>query len=409
MPTPPQTPAVKRPAKVSKKAPIRQWALLILCLAVLIGVVAGLLYWNRPTAEVAVVVKGRAVSAVYGTVKVEWSVVQPVRAQNRGFIQLAPGIYDGVSSIGTLVKKDQLLASIVDEETARAIRQFRIDLTAATDRQRIGPPSAKLLKTAEDSLSRLEALQVQTQNVPRAQLEEARNSVSRLQDVVRTEKIELDRVVDNLTNQVRSLQEKLGRSEVKSPIDGVLTGVLVVDGELVFENNTLFNVALNSTYINGQVNEEDVGALRQGMKATVKLYSYPNQEFLATLGSVLPTGDSATQRYTVILSFDDPPANLMSGMTGEMNIILGEKEGALLIPARALLPGVDAIQDRVLVVGKDGVVTLRAVEVGFRSLEKVEVRSALAEGDWVIVADQDLFKPGDRVRPVEVSGAPTVQ
>ncbi|MFQ3670519.1 MAG: efflux RND transporter periplasmic adaptor subunit [Verrucomicrobiia bacterium] len=386
--------------------PLKQIGWLLTGIALLAAATTAIYYFNRPTAEVSRVLQGRAVAAVYGTVKVEWFFVQPVRAQNSGFIQLADGIYSGISSVGILVKKDQELASIVDEATSRAIQGLRIDLQAATERQRIGPPSANLLKTAEDNLKRLEALQAQTQNVPRAQIEQLRNEVARLTDQVRTETIEMARVVDNLTTNLRSLQEKLGRSTIKSPIDGVLTAVNVIDGELVFENNVVFNVAVNQTYINGQVNEEDVGALRTGMKATVKLYSYPAEEFIATLTSILPTGDASTQRYTVILNFDDPPPNLMAGMTGEMNIILGERDNALLIPTRALVPGPAGGGDVVFVVHND-VVSMRAVQIGFRSLERVEILSGLEKGDLVIVADQDLFRVGQRVRAVEVTGPGT--
>ncbi|GAB4244150.1 MAG: macrolide transporter subunit MacA [Candidatus Methylacidiphilales bacterium] len=406
MPPSPPPPAKTLPRR-KNGLPLKQLGWLLIGVAVLAAALTAIFYFNRPTAEVARVIKGRAVAAVYGTVKVEWYYVQPIRAQNSGFIQLADGIYSGVSSVGILVKKDQELASIVDENTARSIQNMRIDLQAATERQRIGPPSAKLLKTAEENLQRLQALQAQTQNVPRAQIEQLQNEVARLTDVVRAEKIEIDRVVDNLTTNLRNLQEKLGRSIIKSPIDGVLTAVNVIDGELVFENNTVFNVAVNRTYINGQVNEEDVGALRTGMKATVKLYSYPAEEFIATLTSILPTGDASTQRYTVILSFDNPPPNLMAGMTGEMNIILGERDNALLIPTRALVPGAAGGGDVVFVV-KNDVVSTRPVQIGYRSLERVEILAGLEEGDQVIVADQDLFTVGQRVRAVEVTGSTPV-
>ncbi len=402
MPPSPPPPAKTLPRR-KNGLPLKQIGWLFIGVAILAAALTAIYYFNRPTAEVSRVVKGRAIAAVYGTVKVEWYFVQPVRSQNSGFIQLADGIYSGVSSVGILVTKDQELASIVDEATSRSIQGLRIDLQAATERQRIGPPSTKLLKSAEDNLKRLEALQAQTQNVPRAQIEQLKNEVARLTDIVRTEKIEIDRIVDNLTTNLRSLQEKLSRSVIKSPIDGVLTAVNVIDGELVFENNTVFNVAVNRTYINGQVNEEDVGALRTGMKATVKLYSYPANEFIATLTSILPTGDASTQRYTVVLTFDDPPPNLMAGMTGEMNIILGERDDALLIPTRALIPGAAGGGDVVFVANNE-VVSMRAVQVGYRSLERVEILSGLQEGDLVIVADQDLFKVGQRVRAVEVTG-----
>jgi multidrug efflux pump subunit AcrA (membrane-fusion protein) len=86
----------------------------------------------------------------------------------------------------------------------------------------------------------------------------------------------------------------------------------------------------------------------------------------------------------------------MSGMTGEMNVIAGQRENALVIPSRAVLG------DRVFVV-KDDVVKPRAVKVGFHNLEHTEIIDGLKEGEQVVVADQDLFKPGQRVRAVTVN------
>ncbi|MFH1067094.1 MAG: efflux RND transporter periplasmic adaptor subunit [bacterium] len=372
--------------------------ILISSLAVVVLIAAGLLnYWNRPSTEVYQARRGKAVAAVYGTVRIEWLWSVTVRAQNAGYIQFAPGIMAGQRSVGMRVKKGQLLASIADEATARELRQAKVDLQAVLDKQRIGPSSAQTLRTARDNLDRLMKLK-ELNNVPLVQLEQAQNEVKRVQDSVATEQIELDRAVETMTQNFKNLQQKLGKSEIKAPIDGVLTAVQSVDGELVLENAPIFTVAVNNTYVLGEVNEEDVGGLRPDMKAKVKLYSFANQEFDVVLSSILPANDAGANRYSVILNMDNPPSNLMAGMTGEMNIILGERENSLLIPTRALMA------DRVLVVEK-GIVTPRVVKVGYQSLETAEILEGLKEGDWVIVADQDLFAPGQRVRPILVNRA----
>ena len=69
------------------------------------------------------------------------------------------------------------------------------------------------------------------------------------------------------------------------------------------------------------------------------------------------------QRYTVNLTLDHPPPNVMIDMTGEMNIISGERKDALIIPTRAIL------SDRVWVVD-GGIARPRMVKVGFRNPER---------------------------------------
>ena len=80
-----------------------------------------------------------------------------------------------------------------------------------------------------------------------------------------------------------------------------------------------------------------MGEVKIGMKANIQLYAYQTQQFTAEVSSIQPAADPETQRYTVVLQIEKPPENLMSGMTGEMNIITGTHENVLLVPSRAVL------------------------------------------------------------------------
>src|SRR5207244_5685728 len=106
-------------------------------------------------------------------------------------------------------------------------------------------------------------------------------------------------------------------SEIRSPIDGLLTSIQTIDGELVADGNELFIVSSRKNYIRGEVNEEDVGEVKPGMKAKVQLYAYRTRTFAACVTSVQPAADPTTQRYTVVLDMEKQPDNLMAGMTGE--------------------------------------------------------------------------------------------
>ena len=89
----------------------------------------------------------------------------------------------------------------------------------------------------------------------------------------------------------------------------------------------------------------------------------------------------------------------MAGMTGEMNIITGTHENALLVPTRALLV------DQALIV-KSGIVQSRTVKIGYRTLDFSEIISGLSEGERVVLSDQDKLRPGKVVRQRVVTSAP---
>jgi RND family efflux transporter MFP subunit len=369
--------------------------------AALVLLCAAAYYFLMPVAEVATVRRGTAISAVYGTVRIEPAFVVRVRAQNDGFIRLAEPFSAGRGAIGKSVGKGQLLATIADEDTSRELKQARADLQAAVERAALPLPSSELLKAAEDNLQRLEKV-VGSGNVPAVDYEKAKSEVNRLRGAVEAERIERDRNLDSLKATTKKLEAEMKNAEVRSPIDGVLTDVRTIDGELVSNGNELFTVSSRKTYVRGEVNEEDVGEVKPGMKAKVQLYAYRTRTFTARVTSVQPAADPTTQRYTVVLEMENPPDNLMVGMTGEMNIITGVHENALLVPTRALLV------DQALVVN-GGIVHPRTVNVGFRTLDFAEALSGLSQGDHVIVSDQGKFHAGQPVRQRLVNTAPPPQ
>jgi RND family efflux transporter MFP subunit len=367
---------------------------LVWILVPLIIVVALIWYQLLPVAEVATVRRGTALSAVYGTVRIEPAFVVHVRAQNAGFIRLADAFSAGRGAIGKSVEKGQLLATIADETTARQLKQARVDLQAATQRAALPLSSSEPLKSAEDNLQRLEKLAALS-NVPAVEYEKAKSEANRLRGLVENERIERDRNLEALEDACKKLEAQMKSSEIRAPIDGLLTNIQTVDGELVRESNELFTVSSRKNYVRGEVNEEDVGEVKPGMKAKVQLYAYRSKQFSAQVSSIQPAADPETQRYTIVLQLENPPDNLMAGMTGEMNIITGTHENVLIVPTRALLV------DQALVV-KRGIVQARTVKLGFRTLDFTEAINGLSLGDHVVISDQDRLRPGRAVRQRKV-------
>ena len=378
----------------SRKALLSGAAILLLLLFV-IG------YISVPLAEVAIVQRGTAIAAVYGSVRIEPTLVLPVRAQNAGLIRLADPLAAGRGSLGRSLEKGELLATIADEATARQLKQARTDLKAATDRAALPLPSEELLRASEDNLQRIEKL-ASLSNVPAVEYEKAKSETSRLKNAVETERIERERNLAALEEATTKLESQMRNTDIRSPIEGILTEIKTLDGELVGEGNQLFTVASRRTYVRGEVNEEDVGAVKIGMRAILQVYAFRERQFKAKVIAILPSADAETQRYTIALSVDDPPENLLAGMSGEMNIITGSHDNVLLVPTRAILA------DKALIV-KRGIVQSRTLAVGYRTLDVSEITSGVEEGDHVVVSDQDQIRPGKFVKQRVVSATGRVK
>ena len=359
-------------------------------IAAILVIFAIVYFATLPVAEVAIVQRGTAISAIYGTVRIEPSLVIPVRAQNAGFIQLAEVLSAGRGAIGRNVEKGDLLATIADEATARLLKQARSDLQAARQRAELSLPSSEALKIAEDTLARFQKL-TGLSNVPQVELEKAKSEVNRLKALVESERIERDRNLAALDDAAKKLEAQMKNSEIRAPMDGLLTGIKTIDGELVAERAELFTVSSRKNYVRGEVDEEDVGEAKVGMQAIVQVYAFRTRTFHAKVAAIQPAADVETQRYTIVLDLEGAPENLMAGMTGEMNIITGRHENALLLPTRALLV------DQALVV-KRGIVQSRTVKIGYRTLDFAEILEGVSEGDRAVLSDQDKLRPGRPVR-----------
>jgi RND family efflux transporter MFP subunit len=365
--------------------------------ALLLGA-AIVFFLTLPVAEIAVVRRGKAISAIYGTVRIEPTLLVPIRAQNAGFIQLAQTLAAGRGAIGKTVEKGQLLATIADETTARQLKQARADLQAATQRAELPLPSSEAFKVSEDNLKRLDKL-TSLSNVPAVEYEKARSEVNRLRGLLESERIERDRNLAQLEDTSKKLEGQLKNSEIRSPTDGLLTAIKTIDGELVADRTELFTISSRKNYVRGEVDEEDVGEVKVGMEAVVQVYAFRTRQFSAKVSAIQPAADPETQRYTIVLDLQDPPENLMAGMTGEMNIITGTHENVLLLPTRAL------VVDQALIV-KNGIIQSRTVKVGYRTLDFSEILSGLAEGDRAVLSDQDKLRPGRLVRQRVAKVAP---
>src|SRR5665811_859746 len=94
-----------------------------------------------------------------------------------------------------------------------------------------------------------------------------------------------------LEDTCKKLEAQMKNSEIRAPMDGILSNIQAIDGELVTEGNQLFTVSARKNYVRGEVNEEDVGEVKPGMKAILQLYAYRTQQFTARVSAVQPAAD----------------------------------------------------------------------------------------------------------------------
>jgi len=363
----------------NKKA---RWPLLAAVGTLLVLLVVIMLARPKLEAEIGKVVRGNAVAAVYGTITVEPVNQVLVKSRTAGVIR------ELNAEEGETVQQGDVMAVITDEEQGTDLEEMKVELEAAQERLEIGPSASNELATKRQELERIEPL-VEEGLIAPMELNRVRSQMEDLKRRVAQQLVELEQAVAVASTKYENARNRIEQGVIRAPIDGEVLEVFARLGETTLNNTQLFLVGSQATHLVAVVNEEDVGAIEEGMKAKVRLYSYGNRDFDAKVARKLSKGEN--QSFKVILNLTDPPREMLTGMTGEANIIIGNRDNTLMVPTRALRDG------NLLYVVRRGKVRLQRVSTGYRNIEFCEILDGVSEGDKIILAEHDRFVEGDRV------------
>jgi len=135
----------------------------------------------------------------------------------------------------------------------------------------------------------------------------------------------------------------LSKAVIGSPINGVVLKRAVEPGQTVaasFQSPTLFTLAEDLTQMELQVDvdEADVGQVREGQEATFTVDAYPDRSFPARITQVRYGSQTVegVVTYKTVLKVDNSSLALRPGMTATAVITVNKKENALLVPNAAL-------------------------------------------------------------------------
>lgn len=187
--------------------------------------------------------------------------------------------------------------------------------------------------------------------------------------------------------QVASARSGLQKIVITAPFAGIISEILVTQGETVSLGKTVVTVlAVNSFEIEAKVPEIDIIKIKTGARVDVTLDAYGKGViFPATITRVNPTAstEGGVPVYKVIVTFIGKDVRIKSGMTANVNIITENKSQALIVPARFV-----EVKDEahgVVVVRKDKKDTPREITLGIRGQGGLlEVLGGLVPGDEVV-------------------------
>lgn len=205
--------------------------------------------------------------------------------------------------------------------------------------------------------------------------------------------------------QLAADKTALSKAVILSPIDGVVIERDIEPGQTVaatFQTPTLFTLADDLRHMELQVNvdEADVGEVREDQDATFTVDAYPNRLFKARIKKLrfASTTTNNVVSYVAVLSVDNSDLALRPGMTATAEIVTAERKNVLLVPngaTRFTPPGFvapvqvrsdDGVIHKTVWMMKDGDPVAISLELGLTNGQQTELVSGdVAEGAMLLV------------------------
>jgi Cu(I)/Ag(I) efflux system membrane fusion protein len=147
----------------------------------------------------------------------------------------------------------------------------------------------------------------------------------------------------------------------------------------------LYEIAdLSSVWLVAEVFERDLGLVKLGQEAKLRILAYPEREFSGKVVFVSPTLEPDTRTARVRIELANPGGLLKPSMYGSVDLAAGHARGrALAIPDSAVLDS--GTRQVVLVQRGEGLFEPRTVKLGMRADGYVEVLDGVAAGEPVVV------------------------
>lgn len=311
------------------------WAGLLLLLAI----AAGLFWWNQSRAAKAqpVYVSQEIKNGDLTLTVMANGTLQPTRSVTIGS-ELSGTVSKVFVDVNEKVRKGQVLVELDTTKLKSQVERSRASLASA--QARLAEVQATV-REAASSLKRLEEVhQLSGGQVPSAtELDAGRASHARALASAQA----ATAAVSDSRAAVASDETNLSKASIISSIDGVVLTRTVEPGNAVaasLQAVTLFTLAedLGRLRLDVNVDEADVGSVKEGQKATFTVAAYPSRSYPARVSRVA-FGSTTTDNvvtYTSRLDVDNEDQSLRPGMTASATIVSTERKDVLLVPNAAL-------------------------------------------------------------------------
>ena len=195
----------------------------------------------------------------------------------------------------------------------------------------------------------------------------------------------------------KQIEIEENETNIRAPFKGVITSRYAVPGAFVTPTTSASSSreggATSSSIVElsqgleivAKVPESDIGRIKTGQEATIRVDAFPDKRFKAVVSKISPSAikNNNVTSFEVTLLLSNKPEDLRLGMTSDINFQTGATKINTLIPTVAIVT--EEGKAGVLVVGSNNQPTFKKVELGTSSGSKTAIISGLEPGEKVFI------------------------
>jgi Cu(I)/Ag(I) efflux system membrane fusion protein len=176
----------------------------------------------------------------------------------------------------------------------------------------------------------------------------------------------------------------------RSPVAGIVMEKKAQQGMRFMPGEALYQIAdLSNVWVVAEVFEQDIGLVKTGAKAKVKINAYPDKLFQGKVTYVYPTLKPETRTVAVRVELANPGLLLKPAMFAQVELAVAAKAAVVSVPVSAVIDS--GTRQIVLIQQGEGRFEPRDVKLGNHSDNYVEILEGVKDGEQVVVAANFLI------------------
>jgi RND family efflux transporter MFP subunit len=203
-------------------------------------------------------------------------------------------------------------------------------------------------------------------------------------------------------------QAQLSYSEIRSPIDGVITDRPLYPGEMAAAGTPLLTVMdLSSIIAKAHIPQADAALLRMGDSGTMTVPGI-DEPIKGAITVVSPALDPNSTTVEIWLEAKNPKHELKPGTSVKLALTAKTVNDALVVPASAVIAEADGTS-AVMIAGVDGRAHQKAVKTGIRQGDDVQIVEGLNATDRVVASGAYGLPDNSKIKVEAAMEAPSEQ